>query len=117
MQVNVKGLRYDILIAIHIFAQVNLLAILLKCRNSYSKTFFLPFSVPTQWSDWSSCPVTCGDGLQTRSRQCHDIIGNKIVPYEHCQKLYPGETSTKDCDIPSCSGKFVKRWKCNFSQV
>ena len=26
----------------------------------------------TEWSYWSSCDVTCEDGVQTRSRQCNN---------------------------------------------
>ncbi|TRY66981.1 hypothetical protein TCAL_08059, partial [Tigriopus californicus] len=74
-------------------------------------------AVPTQWSDWSTCPVTCGDGLQIRSRQCNDIIANERVPYQHCEKLNPGETSTQSCDVPPCSAwtEWGEWAKCNYN--
>ena len=52
------------------------------------------FSVLTQWSQWTQCHVTCGNGQQTRFRTCSvpgGCIGSLFVE--------------KQCTLTPCPGK------------
>jgi len=55
----------------------------------------LNFPDPTwsDWNNWNNCPVTCGEGWQTRTRTCQG--GNT------CQGL---ATERKRCNTKTCSG-------------
>ncbi|XP_078059946.1 SCO-spondin-like [Mustelus asterias] len=53
----------------------------------------------TPWSPWSDCPVTCGQGSQTRTRACINPPprNNGSV----CEGL---SAQTQNCSIPPCPG-------------
>lgn len=49
------------------------------------------------WTNWTECSVTCGDGKKTRSRDCS--------PPTHGGKDCEGEpTETEDCKNDDCPG-------------
>lgn len=59
----------------------------------------------SQWSAWTSCSVTCGNGVQTSQRQ------------QITQRLYGGEecagtpTRHQMCELPDCSCPPGESWK------
>lgn len=56
----------------------------------------------SDWNDWSDCPVTCGDGVQERSRTCTNpppAFGGESCPGE-------GEES-RACNEDSCPSKLI----------
>ena len=56
--------------------------------------------VLTQWSDWSSCSETCGDGLQFRTRECE--------PPQYGGNDCEGDLrDAQGCNEVSCPGKQV----------
>lgn len=70
-----------------------------------AKDAFLFYSVDGNWSDWkdwSDCPVTCGGGVQNRSRTCTN------PPAQFGGKPCPGESDeTRVCNEDPCPGKFL----------
>ena len=55
----------------------------------------------TEWSSWSQCSATCGDGRHTRSRSCTNpppSPGGK-----DCSQLGP-DTETGECNDGGCPG-------------
>ena len=58
----------------------------------------------SNWTRWSNCSATCGDGVMTRSRQC-----NSPPPAgpdaKDCSGLGPVE-ETRKCYLKPCHGKF-----------
>ncbi len=74
-----------------------------------------PFTTAAQttrwgdWSEWSPCTVTCGEGWRSRSRKCLDETGGEAV-----QLLCVGSSfETEKCTFETCPGVhkivFVKR--------
>ena len=53
-----------------------------------------------EWSDYSACPVTCGGGLQDRSRQCDSPLPQYGGAY--CEGI--GE-EIRVCGPESCPGQ------------
>ena len=53
--------------------------------------------VPTQWSKWTECSVSCGGGMHSRSR---DVV---LGAGSYCFK-YPA-LRTKTCNMDECPGK------------
>ena len=52
------------------------------------------------WTEWSSCSVTCGPGTQRRTRQCK--------PPRHGGKDCQGPTEeTRDCNDKPCPSKSI----------
>ena len=47
----------------------------------------------TEWSDWSVCSVSCGNGVQTKTRYCTSDGGCEGPAQE-----------TKECLLSSCPG-------------
>ena len=54
----------------------------------------------SDWNDWSDCPVTCGGGVQNRSRTCTS------PPPAFGGRPCPGESDeTRPCNERPCPGK------------
>lgn len=54
----------------------------------------------SDWDDWSNCPVTCGGGVQERSRTCTNpppAFGGESCPGEN------GES--RECNEDPCPSK------------
>ncbi|XP_075221445.1 uncharacterized protein LOC142324503 isoform X2 [Lycorma delicatula] len=52
-----------------------------------------------EWSEWTSCSVTCGTGQQTRSSRCVDAGGW----LEMCLEAGAERTETRQCKMIPCS--------------
>ena len=50
----------------------------------------------TEWSNWTFCSVTCGDGTQSRSRYCQNMMS------PNCSNPM---VQTKECSMPLCPSK------------
>ena len=79
--------------------------VLLTLRSPFSLTCFLiEFLVTVDgkwstWGSWTSCPVSCGGGSQTRHRTCTD------PPPSNNGMTCEGDTSeTQPCNIQQCPG-------------
>lgn len=59
-------------------------------------------------SSWSSCSVSCGVGIETRTVECIDRDTNLTVPDPNCAFSKP--LDTRSCSMPACvePGCFVK---------
>ena len=59
----------------------------------------------SNWEEWDSCSVTCGEGSQTRVRQ----ITNPKNHSDHCDAtddlLLLTTIETRPCNISHCPGK------------
>lgn len=51
------------------------------------------------WTAWSDCSVTCGFGVQRRTRSCELPIALRIK-----YKCFTRETETKNCSKVQCIG-------------
>ena len=51
----------------------------------------------TDWSQWDVCPVTCGGGVQERSRSC-----TNPAPLHGGANCIGSLTDTQDCNIHNC---------------
>ncbi|MED6284463.1 hypothetical protein CHARACLAT_019463, partial [Characodon lateralis] len=72
------------------------------CENGTLACTTLPCPVYEPWSPWSSCSVSCGHGLRTRTRSCQDT---KDGP--SCADT----TQTESCDLLSCpEGCLLSDW-------
>ena len=54
------------------------------------------------WSEWTSCPVTCGSGLSKRSRQC-----NNPPPMGKGNYCIGIQNQTKSCETDTCQRKYA----------
>ncbi|XP_052706720.1 coadhesin-like [Crassostrea angulata] len=58
------------------------------------------------WTAWSDCSVTCGFGVQRRTRSCELPIALRIK-----YKCFTRETETKNCSKVQCIGSCVSNCK------
>ena len=54
----------------------------------------------TDWTPWATCPVTCGGGIQNRSRSC----SNPSPQYGGADCI-GGDVEAQDCNIHFCPSK------------
>ena len=79
---------------------------LLMLSNHFCMIIYYDFLIVTvncQWSDWSfwsSCSKTCGDGIKERSRHVQTLAKNGG---SQCQGL---DKQTENCNDRDCLGKF-----------
>jgi hypothetical protein len=70
-------------------------------------------SMANQWTDWQSwgaCSVTCGYGVMTRVRQCHD--NEAIIEDRRCTG---SSKENKTCSISECErNAFILHCVINF---
>ena len=64
-----------------------------------------------EWTSWSSCSLTCGNGDQIRTRKCN----NPVPEYGGRDCDYNGSTNstTKSCNLVPCPGNNVFKIKSN----
>ena len=56
----------------------------------------------TDYSDWTSCSKSCGEGTQTRSRYIQRVASNGG------KECTGGRTKSKSCTKQACPGKYFK---------
>jgi hypothetical protein len=57
----------------------------------------------SSWSQWSSCDVTCGNGLLLRQRTC-----NNPTPQNGGLDCPGHKIEKKSCSLQLCPGKFIE---------
>ena len=55
------------------------------------------------WTEWSECSVTCGDGLQTRTREC-------IPPLYGGQDCVGDTHENRTCELAKCPSKQYREY-------
>ena len=59
------------------------------------------------WSAWSNCSASCGDGIQNRTRSC-----DNPAPFNGGNPCSGNETETQSCNDGVCPGtNTVNRYK------
>ena len=74
----------------------------------------------TDWTIWSSCPVTCGTGTQSRLRSCNFENNNHtatIVDTGCAKGFQNGYYDTQECSMPSCRKFFTSQFHYNLTWI
>ena len=61
----------------------------------------------SDWSSWSECTVTCGNGHVTRTRSCDNPVPSDDG--RNCSSMGP-DVETQNCTMPSCPGNELITW-------
>ena len=56
------------------------------------------------WSDFSSCSMSCGQGLKVRQRTCQSTKNGHSYNV-HCKG---NNMEEQPCEMPACTGKCIK---------
>ncbi|XP_052097131.1 uncharacterized protein LOC127732114 isoform X8 [Mytilus californianus] len=59
----------------------------------------------SKWSDYSTCSVTCGGGVQTKSRMC-----SNRAPNENGHNCSGNNVDERICNTQNCSNPFTKHY-------
>ena len=70
------------------------------CRTGRNRCLFSVDGGWSNWSQWTDCSVTCGDGTITRFRQC-----DNPQPASGGVTCTGDATESSDCNEASCPGK------------
>ncbi|KAJ8307439.1 hypothetical protein KUTeg_015523 [Tegillarca granosa] len=57
-------------------------------------------SVPAEWSSWSACSTTCGQGIQSRTLYCV----NNIADINECIPDNTDKEESRKCVVRNCTG-------------
>ena len=60
----------------------------------------------SDWSSWSECDVTCGNGYVTRTRSCDNPVPSDNG--KNCSSLGP-YVATLNCTRPDCPGNVQRK--------
>ena len=74
------------------------------CNLLADMLYSSPFSVAggyDEWTQWSSCPVTCGGGTQVRTRNCTNPV--PLNGGSDCSSI-GGNMETRSCNPDACPG-------------
>lgn len=64
----------------------------------------------SEWSEWGSCTVSCGAGIQKRLRQC-----NNPLPANGGRHCAGSDTEIRSCQGNPCPGQCLKILKLRFN--
>ena len=81
------------------------------CKSLADMLHSSPFSVAggyDEWTQWSSCPVTCGGGTQVRTRNCTNPV--PLNGGSDCSSI-GGNMETRSCNPDACPGVKGKVWQ------
>lgn len=69
-----------------------------ECLNS---NYYFPVNGNRgQWASYEECSVSCGSGMQTKTRSCNDP-----APEHNGNPCYGLGTSSRICTMEACKGK------------
>lgn len=84
---------------VYILDEIQLAIFLFTKTETKSSVLFAVHGGFSQWSAWRSCSVTCGKGIQKRSRQC-----NSPSPANGGKPCQGSDSEMRNCHNKLCPG-------------
>jgi len=65
--------------------------------------FFLEIGIWSDFNDWSTCSVTCGEGYRYRKREC--LSANNTNEKIASEKCIGKDVEIQPCEVTTCPSK------------